>query len=251
MISELDGNGTEIKMADARKINKNANKRRDPNLTNIDLDAKTGTLTIESVNVNQIEVKYYLINAEIMFSRAPFLKDSAEGFSYVKPFETVNQKVEAADPNTTVRVSIPVPEGLGNKNMVIEILSPESGKQEFRTFYSNKLKITTLQTFGELKVDSLVNGKPLPRTYVKVFATNKHNPSAAPFFFRDGYTDICGKFEYAQTSGDKLKDVLRFAILIHNDDLGSKIMEIEPPKDSNDKMARLEKRQNYVKSKRM
>jgi hypothetical protein len=46
--------------------------------------------------------------------------------------------------------------------------------------------------------------------------------------------------------------VLRFAILVNHDDLGSKIMEIDPPKDSgNDKMARLEKRQNYVKTKKM
>jgi hypothetical protein len=33
-------------------------------------------------------------------------------------------------------------------------------------------------------------------------------------FYRDGYTDIRGKIEYAQTSGDKLKDVKRFAILV-------------------------------------
>jgi len=77
-------------MAEARKLNKIANKRRDPNLTSIDLDPKTGAITIDSVNISIIQVKYYLINAEIMFSREPFLNDSAEGFSYVKPFDTVN-----------------------------------------------------------------------------------------------------------------------------------------------------------------
>jgi len=50
----------------------------------------------------------------------------------------------------------------------------------------------------------------LPRSYVKVFSkTNK-----GEVFYRDGYTDIRGKFEYSQTSGDKLKDVIRFAILV-------------------------------------
>ena len=33
-------------------------------------------------------------------------------------------------------------------------------------------------------------------------------------FYRDGYTDIRGKFEYAVTSGDKLKSVSKFSILI-------------------------------------
>lgn len=37
-MTELDGDDTEIKMADARKLNKTASKRRDPNLTNIELD---------------------------------------------------------------------------------------------------------------------------------------------------------------------------------------------------------------------
>jgi len=50
-------------------------------------------------------------------------------------------------------------------------------------------------------------------------------------FYRDGYTDIRGKIEYAQTSGDKLKDVKRFAILVQNDKYGSKILECDPPKD--------------------
>lgn len=37
--------------------------------------------------------------------------------------------------------------------------------------------------------------------------------------------------EYSQTSGDKLKDVKKFAILVVNTEYGSKIMECDPPKD--------------------
>jgi len=44
-----------------------------------------GALTIESVNIKTVTVKYYMIDAEILFSRAPFLKNNAEEFSYVKP----------------------------------------------------------------------------------------------------------------------------------------------------------------------
>jgi len=87
MISELEGSDAALKMAEARKVNKIANKRRDPNVTSIDLNSRTGALTIESVNISQVLVKYYKINAEFMFSRAPFLNDSVEGFTYVKPFE--------------------------------------------------------------------------------------------------------------------------------------------------------------------
>jgi len=42
-------------------------------------------LKIDSVNIEKITVKYYLIDAEILFSRSPFVKDEAYQFSYVKP----------------------------------------------------------------------------------------------------------------------------------------------------------------------
>lgn len=197
-ISEIEGKDADIMMADARVVNKKASKRRDPNITSIELDNTSGAVTIESVNIKQVQIKYYLINAEILFSRAPFLKDNAESFSYVKPFHTVAQQMvpEAADEatmNSTVRKVIQVPAELTNQNMVIEILG--QGKQEFKTFYSNQIKVTTLETFGELKVTHNTTGKPLPSVYIKVFA--QHKNGGADFFFRDGYTDICGKLEYA------------------------------------------------------
>jgi len=61
-----------------------------------------------------------------------------------------------------------------------------------------------------------------------VFAANKNGTET---FYRDGYTDIRGKFEYSQASGDKLKSVSKFAILIQSRDLGSQIREVEPPTD--------------------
>jgi len=109
--------------------------------------------------------------------------------------------------------------------MVIEITS--GALQKFLTFYSNQLKVTVLEQYGELKVTHATTGKPLPRTYVKVFSQKKQG---GEIFYRDGYTDIRGKIEYAQTSGDKLKDVKKFAILVQHDSYGSKILECDPPK---------------------
>ena len=68
----------------------------------------------------------------------------------------------------------------------------------------------------------------MPSCYVKVFSKTKKGGEE---FYRDGYTDIRGKFDYVQSSGDKLKDVERFAILVAHPELGSKIMECDPPKD--------------------
>ena len=63
-------------------------------------------------------------------------------------------------------------------------------------------------------------------------------------FYRDGYTDIRGKFEYAVTSGDKLKSVAKFSILVQSAEHGSQIKEVNPPKDETIKVAPVGQSQN-------
>ena len=220
----------DVKIAEMRKENKKKSVKREPNLNSVEVDAN-GSIKLETVNVREVVVKYYNINAELMFTRAPFIKDNTEAFTYVMPFHTEKKQMvpeEANDSqlNALVTAEIQMPAKLKNLNLVIEINGAE--KQQFKTFYSNQLKITTLESYGELKVAHAVTGKALPRVYVKVFGL--HKTTNKEFFFRDGYTDIRGKIEYSQTSGDKLKNVKRFAILVVSDQYGSKILECDPPK---------------------
>lgn len=114
---------------------------------------------------------------------------------------------------------------------MIEVNSAD--KQIFKTFYSSDLKVTILESFGELKVTQRGSNDALSQVYVKVFAQKKNG--SGHFFYRDGYTDIRGKFEYAQTAGDKLKDVKKFSILVQDDKLGSMIREADPPVDESDR----------------
>ncbi len=88
--------------------------------------------------------------------------------------------------------------------MVIEINGDE--KQIFKTYYSTQIQVTILDTYGELKVTDKL-GQALSKIYVKVYAQKKGGSTSEPFFFKDGYTDIRGKFEYAQTSGNRLNQV--------------------------------------------
>ena len=60
----------------------------------IKTDSISGDLTIELENLNKITVKYYLIDAEILFSRSPFVKEEAKQFSYVKPYLTIEEILE-------------------------------------------------------------------------------------------------------------------------------------------------------------
>lgn len=194
-------------------------KTKEPLLSNTLIDEQ-GALTLESCNIRKVTVKYYMIDAEILFSRAPFLKDNAEEFSYVKPClqTTVEMRHKEASDEEMAQFAtqkIELPASLKHKNLVIEING--EGKQEFKTFYSSDLKIQINEAFGELKV--MQGEKAMGKIYVKVF---QMSTSGKESFYRDGYTDIRGKFEYATSSGSsKLNQVKKFAILVQSEEFGS------------------------------
>ena len=48
-------------------------------------------------------------------------------------------------------------------------------------------------------------------------------------FYKDGYTDLRGKFEYASLNTDDLNQVQRFALLVIDPDAGAQIEEAQPP----------------------
>ena len=108
-----------------------------------------------------------------------------------------------------------MPLDLKGKNVVIEINSDDI--QRFKTYYSSELKVRANQSYGEIKVYHRDSMKPLSKVYVKVFCKDT---SGKELFYRDGFTDIRGKFEYASASGKALANVEKFSILVSHDQYG-------------------------------
>jgi len=61
---------------------------------------------------------------------------------------------------------------------------------------------------------------------VKVYA--KMNDGSTRFF-KDGYTDLRGQFDYASLSTDELDQVERLSLLVMSEDQGSLVREVKPP----------------------
>ena len=121
--------------------------------------------------------------------------------------------------------TILIPEDLKGKNMLIEINSEDL--QEFVTFYSSHLEVRFQPSVGELKVVERSTKKALPKSYVKVYWKNQRGVVS---FFRDGFTDITGKFNYTSASGQSVSSVNKFAIFVSHEKYGQLIEIVEPPK---------------------
>ena len=73
-----------------------------------------------------------------------------------------------------------------------------------------------LEHYGQVKITNQDN-KPHQKVYVKCYSKSKTNQVE---FFRDGYTDLRGCFDYAQSSAIDIDEVESFSIFINSKDYG-------------------------------
>jgi hypothetical protein len=101
-----------------------------------------------------------------------------------------------------------------------------AGLRRAKVHHANDLVTTLSHQYGRLRVQRASNRTPLAATYVKVYARRRGGQVA---FYKDGYTDLRGWFDYASLSTTELDTVERFAILVCSDHAGAAILEAGPP----------------------
>jgi len=67
-VGDGEGSDASLKLTERKKANMKASLKREPNISNIDIN-DNGEISIESVNIKEITLNYYIIDAEILFSR--------------------------------------------------------------------------------------------------------------------------------------------------------------------------------------
>jgi hypothetical protein len=178
---------------------KNVNVNQPVLSMNVENDKK---VIVDCRNVKSVEVLYYYIDLEIMFSNNPFMFQQEQYNSFVKP-DFVQQKDVLENESSTLEFELP--QEVKGKNVVVEAKAQEI--RCFHRIYSSNMVIQISQNYGEIKVmDSEKNS--LIHVYVKVFAQTYDYQIS---FYKDGYTDIRGIFDYLHSS---LDNVEKFAIFI-------------------------------------
>ncbi|HEV7281501.1 MAG TPA: hypothetical protein VGN57_14970 [Pirellulaceae bacterium] len=186
-----------------------------------DLRVEGGKMRFNHQALDRIQISYYLMDLELLFSRNPFVKEFSGEFSYIKP--NLEQTVELPGGQKTTEV--PLPPALGNQNVLV--LASAAGRDQAVPYYSNSLDVQTFDAYGQIRVLAAGTDQPLAKAYVKVYSRRSDGSIR---FYKDGYTDLRGRFDYASLSTSDLDSVERFAILVMSDEHGAVVKELEPPK---------------------
>ena len=84
-----------------------------------------------------------------------------------------------------------------------------------------------IENHGQVRVTHDNSGKPLPKTYVKVDARMRDGRLQ---FYKDGYTDLRGRFDFTALNTNELDAVERFSLLVFSDEHGEAVRAAKPPK---------------------
>jgi hypothetical protein len=199
-------------------------------------------------NLREVTINYYLMDPEFLFSSSPFVSEAPERFSIIKPSRTVTVPLgDEAD-----RKEIPLPGEFAKANVLVEILG--AGQRKAQAYHANTFQLNLSENYGRLELRDQGADKPVSKAYVKVYARLKNGTVR---FFKDGYTDLRGKFDYASLNSsenptpapppapvskegsldyqmlrpNELNEVDKLALLVLSDSHGADVREVTPPRE--------------------
>lgn len=187
----------------------------------LEMQVEAGRIRLDTRNIKACTLNFYPMDIELLFSRSPFLQEGAAQFSYIRPM--LSRVVDI--PAEKNELSVELPAEFKTKNVMVEALA--AGVRKTQAYYANTLKVQMIESYGQLLVTQAQTGKPVSGAYVKVYA--KMNDDRVKFF-KDGYTDLRGRFDYVSLNTNELEDSQRLAVLVLSDTFGAVVREAPPPK---------------------
>ncbi len=172
-------------------------------------------------NLAACEVSYYPMDIELLFSSNPFVREVSGQFAFVRPVRSDVIKL----PDNARAHEFELPKEFQSSNVMVEIVG--GAMRRSQPYYANSLALQVIENYGQVKVANARNAAPAPKVYVKVYARMRNG---AIQFYKDGYTDLRGRFDYSSISTSELDEVEKFALLVVSDTDGAVIREALPPK---------------------
>jgi hypothetical protein len=174
-----------------------------------------GRLVIRHRSLERTTLRLFSVDLEVLFSKDPFLKgDSGSG---TEPAIRPNRLLEVQLQPDVNETTVELPENLRQGSL---LASAESGNTRLlRVLDSRAIDLRLFPNTRTLRVIDTATGKPLPKTYIKVYA-EKQNGEVV--YHKDGYTDLRGAFDYLSHTGVDVSEIKRVAIFASHPEKGAR-----------------------------
>lgn len=216
-IKEIEGAAPGVVQEGDREQEQDLAASKEPAL---DLKVEGTKVTLSHQNLEAVAVNYYEMDLEFLFSTNPFVSSDSSRFDIIRP----NRSDLMALAKNQKLSTLELPKEYQAGNVIVEVLG--GGKKSSKAVYANDLRTILAESMGLLTVRHDKTDRPLSKVYVKVYA----DTDDGPVFFKDGYTDLRGKFDYASVSTEGLGRVRKFSILVMSQNHGASVLEAGVPR---------------------
>ncbi len=192
----------------------------------VDVAIDGRTIQIRHRNAEQAILNLYAVDPELLFSKTPFVRDDLASMAMVEATRTQQIELGAATtgPGSQGVTQVRLDENLARRTLMVEVVA---GPVRATTLhFGGSITAYVSEGFGQVQVSNTANGTVVAGVYVKVYA--RHRDGTVKFY-KDGYTDLRGRFDYVSLSTGDLATTQRLAILVIDPELGSTIREAAPP----------------------
>ena len=249
-LDEIDGKPSKVEKGDMPDREKQQTELAlsEPSF---DFKVENKTIGLNYRNLTEVAIHYYLMDPEFSFSSNPFVSEDASRFSIIKPNKTATQTLTKGKDT----LDLPLPAEFARANVLVEIVA--AGQHKAQAYHANTFKLTLAENYGRLEARDSTNDRAVSKAYVKVYARLKNGTVR---FFKDGYTDLRGRFDYASLNGGapgqseplarsgresppqngldyqmlkpaELLDIDKFSILVLSDTNGAITREVSAPSE--------------------
>lgn len=187
----------------------------------LESDSTNSSVHVSWNNLSRLTLRIYPMDIEVLFSKSPSFDAEAKGFSYIQPADTLTVDLESRQGEKMIEL----PETFRNRNVVVQVEG--AGLKKTQVITSHSIKLLPAENYGFVSVYSRDDGKLLPAVYVKVYAETKGGQTE---FYKDGYTDIRGRFNYTNLNKDMVGEVEKFHILVKSRENGALVRSFSPPR---------------------
>lgn len=217
-----------------------ANKQKNADLTPYLAAEMAGSrVKVSFRNQSKVHLEFYRIDLEVLFTQDPFESKLNSSLTNVIPFLSQSHSVTKQSDFQVAEYALP--ETLHTENLLIRVLD-DSKQSHLLKFIPFKLESILNEEYGILKLIDKTSNRPVPKVYVKCFAKMA---SGQVRFFKDGYTDLRGSFDFASMNTSGASKAKQFCLLVLSREHGSKVLHSKPPVST----MRVEGKAKKIKSK--
>lgn len=219
LLSEVAGTVSESSISPGETNVFEANSTKASSQPSLQIASHDGQLSLSTRHLDEVSLQFFVVDIETKFSLNPFDSAQTSSSGLVRAaFETIVKIEGNEESDGHRRQLLEIPQTLASQNLLVQV----SGRGITATVDHLPSTVSIALSKDELEITA--KGQRLPSCYIKIYA--RTHAGGPVVLFKDGYTNILGRFNYANVCLETIDRFSDISILALDKNNGASILRL-------------------------